>query len=468
MTKTAEFVVLGAGVAGLTIVRQMTEAGRSVILVERNETPGGLARTFRRDGFSFDLGGHRFHSNNPDVVAWLRRLVGGDLQCVARRSRIYLNNRFLDYPIRLPQAMGALGPVKALSMAGSYLAALARNGATTDGSFEGWVVRRFGRGLFEIYFKPYTEKVWGLPCSALSSDWASQRIGLPSLTQAVYRALVPGRTPPATIIPHFLYPRSGYGVIPDRLADEVASSGRGTILTNTTVGRVWFSGDEAIVEVGDSETGSQTLRARHVISTIPLQHLLGALSDDSDIAALARDLPLAYRGILLVLLALDRPTVSADSWTYFPDRALLFGRTHEPKNWSGDMVPSPGVTSLAVEVFCSPGDATWTCQDGVLVDRAVGDLERVGWVRPGEVAASWVLRVPEAYPIYRCGYRDHLRRVTELLRRWPGLSLAGRTGSFRYMNVDGIVEECFGLCRRLGLHRDAGVQPLERDAGRWI
>lgn len=467
MTETADFVVLGAGVAGLTMAREITQAGQSVILVERGGTPGGLARTFRCNGFSFDLGGHRFHSNNPDVVAWLRRLVGEDLLSVVRRSRIHLNSRFLDYPIRLPQAMGAFGPVKALSMAGSYLAALARNGAGEDGSFEGWVVRRFGRGLFEIYFKPYTEKVWGLPCSALSSDWASQRIGLPSLTQAVYRTLVPGRTPPATIIPRFLYPRSGYGVIPDRLADEVASSGRGTILTNASIERVRFTGDEAIAEVRDGETGSQTLRARHVISTIPLHGLLGALSDDSDIAALARDLPLAYRGVLLIFLALDRLKVSADSWTYFPDPALLFGRTHEPKNWSADMVPSRGVTSLALEVFSSPGDATWEGEDAALVDRAVADLERVGWARPGEVAASWVRRMPEAYPIYRRGYRDHLRRVTERLRRWPRLSLVGRTGSFRYMNVDGVVEECFGLCRRLGLHRDAGVRPLEGDAGRW-
>ncbi len=169
-----------------------------------------------------------------------------------------------------------------------------------------------------------------------------------------------------------------------------------------------------------------------------------------------------------MFLALDRPQVSPDSWTYFPSPALLFGRSHEPKNWSPAMVPGPGVTSLALEVFASPGDESWRADDSALVNRAVAELEAVGGVPAAEVIGAWVLRVPYAYPLYSLGYRDRLGRLRAAMARWPRLSLVGRTGSFCYRNVDGIVEDCFNLAAALGLKADAAVQPLRAEQGRWI
>lgn len=467
MSVSSDFVVLGGGVAGLTIASEIARAGRSVTVVERENTVGGLARTFRQEGFSFDLGGHRFHSNNPDVVGWLQQLMGADLLRVHRLSRIHLRGRFIDYPIRLAQATRAFGTVKALRGAASYLGALASDHRQDAVTFEDWVTRRFGRVLYEIYFKPYTEKVWGIRCDELSADWAAQRISVPSLTQTVLRALVPTKNLPPTIVRRFYYPRLGYGTISERLAEEVTAMGQ-AILTSTSLAKLHFSDDGVAVDVVDGSGATRTLRCAQVISTIPFDALLGALSHEPGVTQVAAESRLTYRGLVLVFLGLNRPQISSDHWTYFPSADLLFGRSHEPKNWSAAMVPGNAVTSLALEVFSSPDEPAWESADQALVDRSVGELEGIGWLRRGDVLHSWVLRVPYAYPVHTIGYAEKVRKLRDVLARWPRLSLLGRTGSFSYMNVDGVVEECFRLAARLGLDRPGDVRPLTTDTGRWI
>jgi protoporphyrinogen oxidase len=328
------------------------------------------------------------------------------------------------------------------------------------------VVRRFGRGLFDLYFKPYTEKVWGIPCHQIAADWAAQRIGVPGLSQAAFRALVPWRTPPATAVAEFYYPRHGYGEISDRLTAQVVGSGS-EVLTGRAVTQVRFAGTCAQVDVTAADGGTTTLDCSRVISTIPVHELLRALSHDADVASVAANTTLAYRGLMLVFLALDRPWVSRDTWTYFPERSLLFGRCHEPRNWSAALVPGTDVTSLALEVFCSAGDAIWRTSDQTIVEQAVQQLAELGWIRPREVRASWVVREAHAYPVYTLDYQQQLATIRAVLGRWPQLSLLGRTGSFEYLNADGIVEACFALARSLGAGRDA-VQPLTSSAGRWI
>ena len=467
MNASSDFVVLGGGIAGLTIAREIARAGRSVTVVERGNTVGGLARTFRREGYSFDLGGHRFHSNNPDVVAWLKQLMGDDLLQVRRLSRIHLQGRFIDYPIRLAQATRAFGTVKAMRGAASYLGALAAFHRQDAVTFEDWVTRRFGRVLYEIYFKPYTEKVWGIRCDELSADWAAQRISVPNLWETVFAALFPPNTPPPTAVRQFYYPRLGYGTISDRLAEDVTAMGQ-SILTATSLVKLGFSDDGAAVDVVDGSGATRTLGCAQVISTVPFDALLGALSHEPDMTRIAAESRLSYRGLVLVFLGLNRPQISPDHWTYFPSTDLLFGRSHEPKNWSAAMVPGPAVSSLALEVFASPGEPAWEMADQALVDRSVGELEGIGWLRRGDVLNSWVLRVPYAYPVHRIGYGEKVRKVRDVLARWPRLSLLGRTGSFSYMNVDGVVEDVFRLAARLGLDRPGDVRPLFTDTGRWV
>lgn len=467
MNSSSDFIVLGGGIAGLTIAREIASAGRSVVVIEQAPEIGGLARTFRRDGFSFDLGGHRFHSNNADVVRWIEQLLEGDLLHVERHSRIRVLGRFVDYPVRLSQAITSFGPMTAVRIAASYLVAASTYRRDHPRSFEEWVKRRFGRVLHEIYFKPYTEKLWGIRCDELSADWAAQRIGLPSLSQAVYHALARVGRLPATIVPSFRYPRRGYGTIAERLADEIAAAGQ-VILTGTSAGRVRFADGEVEVEAAENGKAPVTLRSAQVISTIPIDRLLGALSEEPEVARLAAACRLRYRGIVLIFLAIDRCQVSGDNWTYFPGSETVFGRSHEPKNWSAAMVPRPTVTSLSLEVFASPGDPRWTASDTELIERAVSNLEAIGWTRTSEILGSWVLRVPYAYPVYSLDYLDQVQAVRRVLARWPQLSLIGRTGAFQYKNVDGIVEDCFHLAARLGIGGRGQVRPLAQDSGRWV
>jgi len=467
VTGSSDFVVLGGGVAGLTIAREIARAGRSVTVVERGDAVGGLARTFRRDGFSFDLGGHRFHSNNPDVVNWLKALMGSDLLRVDRRSRILLQGLFIDYPIRLTQATRAFGVGNAVRGALSYLGALTTSHRHDAVTFEDWVTRRFGRVLYEIYFKPYTEKVWGIRCDQLSADWAAQRISVPNLAETVRGAVFQPTNPAPTAVRQFYYPRQGYGTISDRLVDGIAAE-RQEVLTSTSLAKLHFSDSDAVVDVVDDAGAARTIRCGQVISTVPLGALLKALVHEPGIAEVAAEARLAYRGIILIFLGIGKPQVSPDSWTYFPSPDLVFGRSHEPKNWSAAMVPDASVTSLALEVFSSPGEPAWDGSDADLVERAVGELQAVGWLRRGEVTHSWVLRVPHAYPVHNMGYAERFARVRRALDRYPRLRLLGRTGAFAYMNVDGVVEDCFRVARELNLAGHADVRPLAADTGRWV
>lgn len=442
-------VVLGAGLSGLTVALELARRGRRVVVLESDSEVGGLARTVAFGGYRFDVGGHRFHSSWPHVTAWVRDLLGGDLVHVDRRSRIHLNGRYADYPLRLPNGLLALGAPRAARVLASYLMArLWRRGRGPDVSFEDWVVHRFGRELFEVYFRPYTEKVWGMECSELSADWASQRIMLPSLAAAVRGSLFQLTTPPATLVSRFMYPPLGIGTIATRLAREATSTGMVTICLNSQVFRLEESVSAGGWRVLFREAGEErTVSGRQVVSTIPLSALVKMLPSSGTAPNHLGD-TLTYRSLICVFLAVDGCRISADTWTYFPDRDLLLGRTHEPANWSRQMAPR-GKTSLCVEVFCTAGDETWQRRDQDLVNSVMAELDTLGFVRRERVLDAWLLRVPHAYPVFRVGYGTALDQVRGHLARWPTLHLAGRTGSFRYLNMDAVIAQALDLVKRL-------------------
>lgn len=436
-----EVVILGGGVAGLASGLALARRGWRVTVLERAGVVGGLARTIEHGPFRFDIGGHRFHSHNPRVLGWVQALLGDDLLQVERRSHIYLQGRYVSYPLQFPGALGIFELRQLLRVLGSYAAAHVqqRRSQREADSFEAWVVQRFGRELFEIYFRPYTEKVWGIPCSALSADWAAQRITVPNLAQTVRRTLAPGRRPPPTLISRFHYPRYGFGMIPTRLAEELQNAG-GCILTGATVSGVQPEGDGYSITYQD-EDGEQRLSTAQVISTLPLDILLRALPQDPVAPAGAG---LEYRDLICVFLAIDRPQVSRDHWTYFPQRELIFGRTHEPGNWSDAMSPA-GMTSLVAEIFTARHEEIWQQADAAIAKKTIDQLEMMGRLAATHVVDSRVLRVKNAYPIYRIGYETRLKQARQYVAQFPGLHLAGRTGAFRYLNSDGVLEDVLGL-----------------------
>ena len=451
-------VILGGGIAGLATAYELGKRGQPLLLIEKEAEVGGLARTFERDGFRFDIGGHRFHSHNPAVVQWVQNLLGDDLLTVPRRSHIYLNGRFANYPIEFPNALTLYPLRQSAHMVGSYLAAQWPRNGHTDHSFEDWVTRRFGRAMYELFFQPYTEKVWGIPCHQLSADWAAQRIGLPSLWQAAKNALLPPRQTPATAISQFYYPRYGFGQIPQALATAVRRQNN-PILTNTHLTSITPTTNHFHLSLQQNGT-THTVQTDQLISTIPLNHLLNLLPQTAANQHLQQTTQLRYRSLICLFLAVKKPQISQDSWTYFPDAHFTFSRTHEPKNWSADMVPDPTCTSLGIEIFTGRDEAIWQQPDAQIARTVIGQLSQIGWLHPQQVHNYWLMRVPYAYPIYDLDYAEKLSQVRHYLQQWPNLHLIGRTGSFRYMNSDGVIEDVF---RFMGTER-----PLPENNGRWV
>jgi protoporphyrinogen oxidase len=446
---TYDFVVLGGGLAGLTFALEASQRGRRVIVLESESHVGGLARTVRFGDFRFDIGGHRFHSRWPSVTQWVMNLLAGDVCEVRRRSRIRLDGVYIDYPLRFPNALAAFSPWQATRIAASYLRAAFLHGRqSSDVSFEDWIVRRFGRALFGVYFKPYTEKVWGLPCDGISADWARQRIRLPSLKTALVGSLLRRSAMSAAAVSRFFYPSLGIGALPERIAETATSTKRATIMVGRRVVRIRQDDGTKMWRVAhQGATGEETVTGAEVVSTLPMDALVGMLPiPQGEADDLRAGLP--FRSLACVFLSVGGARISEDTWTYFPDRHVLFGRTHEPVNWSQRMAPA-GTTSLGVEVFCSEGDSVWCRPDGDLIEGVVGDLDRLHFLDRSRVQQAWVLRVSHAYPVYQVGYTSHLTRVASALARWPTLHLLGRTGTFQYLNMDAVIRGGLELAGRL-------------------
>lgn len=461
-----DFVVLGGGIAGLAAARELLKKGQSVTLIEKGAVIGGLARTFERDGFRFDLGGHRFHSNNPSVVGWVKDLLKSDLLTVPRISHIHLEGKFVDYPLQFPQSLAIFSPPRATLMGASYLMAKLKQNGHEDVSFEDWVVRRFGWAMYEVFFEPYTKKVWGIPCNELSAQWASQRIGIPSLWSALREVMKPSKNNLSTTITQFYYPRQGFGMIPTALGRDILAAG-GAIETSTTLSKLVPNSAGFEVTVSHRDGSPKIIQAANVVSTIPLNYLLEAIPAELASQEVLARYQLDYRDIICLFIALKRERVSRDSWTYFPSDKLIFGRTHEPKNWSPEMVPGNEYTSLAVEIFSSRGEAIWSMPDEEILEKAVGQMSEIGWIDRRDVYKWWVLRVPFAYPVYRVGYEAKLQQVKEYLSQWSNLHLVGRTGSFKYMNSDGVIEDVFRLMKDV-FHEGREVGALRVEEGRWV
>jgi len=382
---------------------------------------GGLSRTASYRGFRFDIGGHRFYSKNPEVEALWTELMGADMLTVRRMSRILYRGRYFDYPLRAANAFRNLGLPETLRCLASYLTARLQPRHPVV-SFEDWVVNRFGRRLFEIFFKTYTEKVWGIPCHEISADWAAQRIRGLSLLDATLHALGWKKPAHTTLIERFRYPRLGPGMLWERLA------ARCPVVMGARVERVTAEGVWA---------GGQLYAAEHVISSMPLRHLVEALDPAPPEVMRQAAAGLHYRDFLTVVLMVDEAKVFPDNWIYVHDPAVRVGRIQNYKNWSPEMVPSPQQTGLGLEYFCFAGDSLWSQDDASLVKLATAEAAQLGIVRPERVFDGTVVRMPRAYPVYDEGYLGRVEIVRAWLREhWPRLQVVGRNGMHRYNNQD--------------------------------
>jgi protoporphyrinogen oxidase len=429
-----EVVVIGAGPAGLTAARALARLGLRPTVVEKSGTVGGLARTETFKGFYFDMGGHRFFTKVAEANQIWQEVLGEHFLRRPRLSRIYYDRRFFYYPLRPLNAMLGLGPWQAILILLSYLRWQISPHRRED-TFEQWVTNRFGRRLFQIFFKTYTEKVWGIPCSELRAEWAAQRIKDLSLKAAVLSMFLKPKRTIKTLIEEFNYPRLGPGMMWNVVAGEIRQQ-QGTVRLHSevvTVRRTGLRIDDILVSTDGHE---KSIPGTHFISSMPVSELVQKLSPAPPAPVLEAARRLSYRDFLTVCLIVSRPHVFPDNWIYVHSPEVTVGRIQNFKNWSPDMVPDPDKTSLGLEYFCTEGDALWNRPDAELVELGKRELEYIGLVRAADVEDGCVFRVPKAYPIYNTGYRDSLATVREFVDRLENLQTIGRNGLHRYNNQD--------------------------------
>jgi protoporphyrinogen oxidase len=433
-------IICGAGLAGLAAGHEAARVGHDVLVFEREAEVGGLARTMEHCGQRFDLGGHRLLTDNARVCGLVREVAREPLLTVPRASKILLGGRYVDYPLRMLNAVSGLGPGTTLRVLGGYVAAqlACRPRRRAVVSLEDWVVRHYGRPLFELFFKPYSEKVWGLPCERISADWVAQRIQGLTLGMAVRRALSrPTANGLRTLAAQFLYPARGIGSIAEGL--RAAIEGRGEIRVNSSVTRLVHRAGRIEHVVARERGADASYHAAEIISSLPLPVLVRSLTPAPPPPVLAAAARLRYRDLLLVAVRIARERVTDQTWIYVPGRDLSFGRVHEPKNWSPRM-GAAGETLLVTEQFCSRRDSVWRADDRALLERSIGELVALGFVRRAEALDGAVVRVPCAYPLFEVGYGEACRVIADYLSGFANLHVVGRTGAFRYLNMDHAIE----------------------------
>ena len=435
-------VVIGAGPAGLTAAWMLTRHGLRPIVLEKDAQVGGIARTVEYNGFKFDIGGHRFFTKVGAVQKLWRDMLGPELLQRPRLSRIYYGGKFFDYPLKPMNALTGLGPVNALRVLLSYLWIRVRP-IRPERTFEDWVSNRFGRRLYNIFFKTYTEKVWGIPCTQIGAQWAAQRIKGLSLVSAILNMLKPQRSGRIkTLIHEFEYPRHGPGMMWDAFRADIVDHG-GQVELGAAVrsishanGRITAIEYEHRAPGAAGGDGRRRLPVANVIATMPLRELVHSLSPPAPANVVAAADRLHYRDFVTVALMIDAPALFPDNWIYVHDPSVKLGRIQNFKNWSPAMVPDPSKTCLGLEYFCFEGDGLWTMRDEDLIRLATREVTEIGLLGGAKVIDGAVVRMPKAYPVYDEGYEEAVGIVSAYLRGFSNLQVAGRNGLHKYNNQD--------------------------------
>lgn len=429
-----QVVIIGAGPAGLTAAYELTKYNCQPIVLEQNDKVGGLARTENYQGYYFDMGGHRFYTKSRAVDQVWREILGADFLRRPRLSRIYYRNKFFNYPLKYANALAGLGIWQAVLIVLSFIKWQIRPYKQEE-TFEQWVTNRFGQRLYEIFFKTYTEKVWGIPCSELKAEWAAQRIKDLSFKTALLSMFAKPNNSIKTLIEEFDYPRLGPGMLWTEAKNEIERRG-GRVCLNSQVTRIHRNGNcIESVRISHNGSGEEVIRGTDFISSMPVSEFIKKLDPvPPDVLAAANRLN--YRDFLTVCLIVNKSDLFPDNWIYVHSPEVKIGRIQNYKNWSQEMVPDPNKTSLGLEYFCTEGDDLWNLPDAELVELGKMELERIGLVTPSDIVDGCVFRVPKAYPIYDSDYRDCLQTVKEFADSLENFQTIGRNGLHRYNNQD--------------------------------
>jgi protoporphyrinogen oxidase len=463
---TLEVVIIGAGPAGLTAAYELTKRGCTSVVLEADSVVGGISRSAERDGWRFDIGGHRFFTKVPQVEAlWHEILPAEDFLLRPRMSRIYYNGKFFDYPLKAGNALKGLGVVEATKCVASYVKAKIRPPADQT-SFEGWTTAAFGQRLYKTFFKTYTEKVWGVPADTINADWAGQRIKNLNLFNAVVNALLPKRNQKniTSLIEEFEYPKYGPGMMWERCRDLVEQAGTKVVM-ETGVTAVHHEGGRAVAVTARNADGGETrYPASHVVSSMPISTLLKIMDPPVPAEVRAAADSLKYRDFLTIALVMPEEDGFPDNWIYVHDPAVRLGRIQNFGSWSPYLVKD-GKTCLGLEYFVFEGDDLWMTPDADLVELGKRELAQLGLVRPERVETGYVVRMPKAYPMYDDVYTAHVGT----LRAWiaanaPNVFPVGRNGMHKYNNQDhSMFTAMLSVENILGADHDVWSVNVEKD-----
>jgi protoporphyrinogen oxidase len=439
-----DVAIVGAGPAGLTAAYLLTKAGKSVAIVEKDAAyVGGISRTVEHEGYRFDIGGHRFFSKSAAVVDLWNEILPDDFIQRPRMSRIYYEGKFYSYPLRAFEALRNLGVLRSAACMISYLKSKAFPIRKVK-SFEDWTTNQFGQRLYSIFFKTYTEKVWGMPCDEMSADWAAQRIKGLSLWGAVVdglkRSLGLNKRPNdgqavKTLLETFRYPRLGPGMMWDAARDKVLATGHGHLFMGHALEQLAADADGGWRMSATGPEGRTVIRARHAISSAPMRELAARLHPLPDTTLNAAKLK--YRDFLTVALKIRSDDLFPDNWIYIHDSKVQVGRVQNFRSWSPEMVPDPEVACVGLEYFCFEGDGLWASSDDGLIELATREMAILGLCDPAQVIGGAVVRQEKAYPVYDEDYAANVAAMRhELEAKHPTLHLVGRNGMHRYNNQD--------------------------------
>jgi protoporphyrinogen oxidase len=431
ITPERPVVVIGGGPAGLTAGYLLAKKGKPVIVLESTGQVGGLARTEVRDGYRFDLGGHRFFTKVKEVDDLWHEIMKEEFLRRPRQSRIYWNDKFLEYPLQGMDVIRKLGPVELMRCGVSYLAAAIKPKGREE-TFEQWVSNRFGKRLYNHFFKTYTEKLWGVSTDEIRAEWAAQRIKGLSFFSAAKAAFVGNKNNKIkSLISEFNYPRYGPGQMWEQMTEDIRAEG-GEVRLNAPVTRLRTDSSRVVAVVA----GGETLTPSHVISSLPLRTLVGITEPDApgEVRDAARGL--RYRDFLTVALVIEGKDLFPDNWIYIHQPGVKVLRIQNFRSWSEWMVPNDTDASIGMEYFCYEGDELWSMPDDELVAMATRELDHLRLAKAAAVKFGFVVRVHKAYPIYDVEYADRVATIRAWLEGIPNLTQVGRNGLHRYNNSD--------------------------------
>jgi protoporphyrinogen oxidase len=453
--------VIGAGPAGLTAGYLLQKEGFNVTVFESTDKPGGLSRTIELWGQKVDLGPHRFFSNDRRINEFWLEINENDYVMVDRLTRIFYKNKFFHYPLKPLNALSNLGIIESCLCVLSYMAARVKFGLfpIRRETFEQWVVSRFGRRLFNIFFKSYSEKLWGISCKELDADFARQRIKKLSLFGAIWNAVTGGKgNRHKTLIDQFAYPSMGSGSTYEKMANKLTQMG-GDIIYNQKVRQVGKCGNEAKSIVCDDGSCHEF---DWIISTMPLTRLVEAM-DDCPQDVLVASKGLKFRNTILVYLEINSQNIFPDNWIYIHSENLCCGRITNFRNWCECMLSNRGSSILCLEYWANDNDELWKASNDYLINLAKSEIVSSGLAMEASIINGEVVRIPKSYPIYKVGYKENLGVVSDYLKNISNLLVIGRYGSFKYNNQDHSILMGLLACDNISKNKKNDLWSLNSD-----